>query len=115
MSVAALIIVLFIKAWRGYAPGEIAGFNEETAEGLIQGGFAEEYADAELQSPAASGKSSARTKAPAKSKPQTKEKLGGAPDSSATVAESGTEGAGGTDDSVGADPEKDETADDEKP
>ncbi|BCT33875.1 hypothetical protein [Pseudomonas protegens] len=115
MSVAALIIVLFIKAWRGYAPGEIAGFNEETAEGLIQGGFAEEYAGAEGRSPSASGKSSTRAKAPTKSKPQTKDKLEGAPDSPATGAESGTEGAGGADNAGDADPEKDESADDEKP
>ncbi|URN86285.1 MAG: hypothetical protein NAG77_15635 [Pseudomonas protegens] len=115
MSVAALIIVLFIKAWRGYAPGEIAGFNEETAEGLIQGGFAEEYAGAEGRSPAANGKSSTRAKAPAKSKPQTKDKLEGTPDSHTPGAESGTEGAGGADNAGDADPEKDESADDEKP
>ena len=47
MSVAIAVIVIFLKAWRGYAPGEIAGFDEETADGLFAGGYAEEYSDEE--------------------------------------------------------------------
>lgn len=35
-------IVTFVKSWRGYAAGETAGFDEEVATGLIDGGYAAE-------------------------------------------------------------------------
>ncbi|MBA1195547.1 hypothetical protein G7011_00270 [Pseudomonas plecoglossicida] len=36
------VIVTFEKNWRGYAAGEIAGFESNLAEGLIEGGYAVE-------------------------------------------------------------------------
>ena len=35
-------IITFTKNWRGYAAGEIAGFDESTANVLIESGHAEE-------------------------------------------------------------------------
>jgi len=35
-------IITFTKNWRGYAAGEIAGFDEATANVLIESGYAEE-------------------------------------------------------------------------
>jgi hypothetical protein len=37
------VIVRFLKAWRGYSADELAGFDEEVAEGLKSKGFAEAY------------------------------------------------------------------------
>lgn len=39
-AIVALIIVLFTKNWRAYAAGETAGFDEATADALIEGGYA---------------------------------------------------------------------------
>lgn len=36
-----LTIVKFTKPWQGYGPNEVAGFPEEKAEQLIDGGLAE--------------------------------------------------------------------------
>lgn len=37
------VVVRFLKAWRGYSADELAGFDEEVAEGLKSKGFAEAY------------------------------------------------------------------------
>lgn len=37
------VVVRFLKAWRGYSAEELAGFDEEVAEGLKSKGFAEAY------------------------------------------------------------------------
>lgn len=36
-------IVKFLKSWRGYNAGEIAGFDADTAEALLRGKVAEEH------------------------------------------------------------------------
>ncbi|MFV2944244.1 hypothetical protein [Pseudomonas japonica] len=35
------VIVTFTGAWRGYSKGEVAGFEKEVAESLVEGGRAE--------------------------------------------------------------------------
>ena len=35
-----LISVTFVKAWRGYSKGEVAGFEPKVAQGLVDAGFA---------------------------------------------------------------------------
>ena len=37
------VIVKFTKPWRGYSPGEVAGFEEDVAEALVGGGVASGY------------------------------------------------------------------------
>lgn len=37
------VVVRFLKAWRGYSADELAGFDQEVAEGLKSKGFAEVY------------------------------------------------------------------------
>lgn len=37
------VIVTFTGAWRGYSKGEVAGFEKEVAESLVEGGRAELY------------------------------------------------------------------------
>lgn len=37
------VVVRFLKAWRGYSAGELAGFDPEVVEGLKTKGFAEVY------------------------------------------------------------------------
>lgn len=49
------VVVRFLKAWRGYSADELAGFDQEVAEGLKSKGFAEAY---EKQK---AGKASAKT------------------------------------------------------
>lgn len=34
------VSVKFVKSWRGYARGEVAGFDEPTAQALVDGGVA---------------------------------------------------------------------------
>jgi len=38
--------VEFIKPWKIYSPGDVAGFDDEQAERLIEGGAAKEVAAA---------------------------------------------------------------------
>lgn len=76
-AIVALIIVLFTKNWRAYAAGETAGFDEATAESLLEGGYAVEYdADAQADAQANAKKTKAGAPAPkppaAKAKKQTK-------------------------------------------
>lgn len=68
-AIVALIIVLFTKNWRAYAAGETVGFDEATAESLIEGGYAVEY-DADAQANAKKTK----TVAPAPKQPAAKAK-----------------------------------------
>lgn len=37
----AKVIVVFTGSWRGYSKGEVAGFEEDVAQSLIDGGRAE--------------------------------------------------------------------------
>lgn len=37
------VVVRFLKAWRGYSAGELAGFDPEVVEGLQTKGFAEVF------------------------------------------------------------------------
>lgn len=37
------VIVTFAKHWRGYSPHEVAGFSQETADALVEGGVAALY------------------------------------------------------------------------
>lgn len=34
------VSVKFVKSWRGYGKGEVAGFDEATAQALVDGGVA---------------------------------------------------------------------------
>lgn len=43
---SAKVIVKFSKPWRGYSPGEIAGFEESVAEALVGAGVATGYSPA---------------------------------------------------------------------
>ncbi|KQZ80654.1 hypothetical protein [Pseudomonas sp. Root562] len=38
-----IVVVRFLKAWRGYSVDELAGFGADVAEGLKSKGFAELY------------------------------------------------------------------------
>ncbi|WP_211475042.1 hypothetical protein [Collimonas humicola] len=38
-------IVTFIKAWKVYSPDDVAGFDETTADALIDGKVAVEFSD----------------------------------------------------------------------
>lgn len=40
------VIVKFTKPWRGYSPGEVAGFEEGAVEALVGGGVASRYSPA---------------------------------------------------------------------
>lgn len=55
----AKVIVVFTGSWRGYSKGEVAGFEENVAQSLIEGGRAE------LHDPKKAGKSSGGKSKPA--------------------------------------------------
>jgi hypothetical protein len=38
-------IVTFVKAWKAYSPDDVAGFDEATADALIEGKVAVEFSD----------------------------------------------------------------------
>lgn len=59
-------IVVFEKNWRGYAAGEIAGFEAGAAESLIGSGYAVEAG----KQAAKKGKTGAEGSAPAGKKPE---------------------------------------------
>ncbi|MFI7799232.1 hypothetical protein PSFL_03020 [Pseudomonas sp. DD1] len=72
-AIVALIIVLFTKNWRAYAAGETAGFDQATAESLIEGGYAVEYdADAQVNAKKTRPVAPASKPPAAKTKKQTK-------------------------------------------
>jgi hypothetical protein len=72
-AIVALIIVLFTKNWRAYAAGETAGFDQATAESLIEGGYAVEYdADAQVNAKKTMPVAPASKPPAAKTKKQTK-------------------------------------------
>ncbi|KAF1310957.1 hypothetical protein BLX42_11275 [Pseudomonas sp. SG-MS2] len=48
------VIVKFTKPWRGYSPGEIAGFEEDAAGALVAGGVASRYSPASSAAPVTS-------------------------------------------------------------
>ncbi len=39
----ALKAIRFTKGWQGYNGGEVAGFDDETADGLVASGYATVY------------------------------------------------------------------------
>lgn len=59
-------IITFTGAWRGYSAGEVAGFDEDVAQKLIDSGKAEAYAGkkAKKPSPATSSNGSKSALAP---------------------------------------------------
>jgi len=74
------IIITFAKNWRGYAAGEIAGFDETTASALIESGYAEELG----KKPSKSGKAAKPATKPGK---DAKAQTSAAPDDSANAAD----------------------------
>lgn len=86
------VVVRFLKAWRGYSAEELAGFDEEVAEGLKSKGFAEAYEKPKT------GKGSAKASG-AKNSGETG--TAGSPTESSGAASNGAEGGevnSGTDD-----------------
>lgn len=66
----AKAIVTFTGSWRGYGKGEVAGFEEDVAQSLIDGGRAELYEGKKAgKSSSGKGKSAPATKEPAQSGP----------------------------------------------
>ena len=57
------VIVKFTKPWRGYSPGEVAGFEESVAEALVGGGVATGYSSASAAATVSSPLSERRPKA----------------------------------------------------
>lgn len=57
------VIVKFTKPWRGYSPGEVAGFEESVAEALVGGGVATGYSPASAAALVSSPLSERRPKA----------------------------------------------------
>jgi hypothetical protein len=57
------VIVKFTKPWRGYSPGEIAGFEESVAEALVGGGVASGYSPASATASVSTQLSEKRVKA----------------------------------------------------
>ena len=104
--------VRFTKAWRTYFPGDVAGFDQETASTLIGGGVATAYAgttaaaafSAGPSSPAAKPGKKGSGKAAAGSKieivvPTVTDPLAGALNASGTDDSPPNESDGGEDDS----------------
>ena len=56
------VIVKFTKPWRGYSPGEVAGFEEGVAEALVGGGVASGYSPASAAASVSSPLSERRVK-----------------------------------------------------
>lgn len=56
------VIVKFTKPWRGYSPGEVAGFEESVAEALVGGGVASGYSSASAAASVSSPLSERRVK-----------------------------------------------------
>lgn len=68
----AKAIVMFTGAWRGYGKGEVAGFEEDVAQSLIDGGRAELYEGKKAgKSGSGKGKPGPAAKVPAQSGPST--------------------------------------------
>lgn len=57
------VIVKFTKPWRGYSPGEVAGFEESVAESLVGGGVATGYSSASAAASVSNPTSDKRPKA----------------------------------------------------
>lgn len=57
------VIVKFTKPWRGYSPGEVAGFEESIAESLVGGGVATGYSSGSAAATVSSPLSERRPKA----------------------------------------------------
>ncbi|MCL9653564.1 hypothetical protein L2088_02500 [Pseudomonas protegens] len=92
-----LIVVRFLKAWRGYSAEELAGFDEAVVVGLEAKGFAERYEEGGDGRPSRKGRSSASKAA---SKPA---ESGSADTSDSGAGNASASGAAGID---GADDEK---------
>jgi hypothetical protein len=81
------IVVRFLKAWRGYSAEELAGFDEEVAEGLKSKGFAEAY-----EKPKAGKTAAAKTNA---SKNAVEPGAANSPADTSDAAPNGAEGSEG--------------------
>lgn len=57
------VIVKFTKPWRGYSPGEIAGFDESVVEALVGGGVASHHVPASAAASTATPLTGKRPKA----------------------------------------------------
>lgn len=57
------VIVKFTKPWRGYSPGEIAGFDESVVEALVGGGVASHHVPASAAASATTALPEKRPKA----------------------------------------------------
>ncbi|WP_095153961.1 hypothetical protein [Pseudomonas sp. Irchel 3E13] len=79
----AKVIVVFTGSWRGYSKGEVAGFEEDVAQSLIDGGRAE-LRDGKKGGKSGSGKGKPGTTAP-QSGPSTEPPAN--PDSTATSSD----------------------------
>lgn len=70
----AKVIVVFTGSWRGYGKGEVAGFEEEVAQSLIDGGRAELHEGKKAgKSGAGRVKTGQAAKEPAQSGPSTEQ------------------------------------------
>ncbi|WP_433884892.1 hypothetical protein [Pseudomonas vranovensis] len=68
----AKVIITFTGSWRGYGKGEVAGFEEDVAQSLIDGGRAELYEGKKNGKPGGGkGKSAPAAKGPAQPGPPT--------------------------------------------
>lgn len=68
----AKVIVTFTGSWRGYGKGEVAGFEEDVAQSLIDGGRAELYEGKKTgKSGGSKGKAPPGAKEPPQSGPST--------------------------------------------
>lgn len=66
----AQVIVEFTGSWRGYGKGEVAGFEEDLAQSLVDGGRAQLYEGKKSgKSGGGKGKGGAATKVPAQPGP----------------------------------------------
>lgn len=62
----AKVIIEFTGSWRGYGKGEVAGFEEDVAQSLVDGGRAQLYEGRKAGKPGgAKPKSTAASKGPA--------------------------------------------------
>lgn len=68
----AKVIVAFTGSWRGYSKGEVAGFEEDVAQSLIEGGRAELHDGKKAgKSGGGKGKPASAAKEPTQSGPST--------------------------------------------
>lgn len=110
------IVVRFLKAWRGYSVGELAGFDAEVVKGLKTKGFAEAYEGGGTASKSKPAKASTgKPRAPKPSGKPDENADGGTGEDGAGGAESGEDDEGGEDGAGDGAENTDNNDDDEKP